>query len=717
MKESTLHRHINRFVTIAVLLTAARVPANEPSFFGPLHADRTAEHWPVAISASIPLIKSTQTATWTSYPLFAGETISIASHPTVPDIAWVGTRDAGVFKTVDGGQTWSPSRGGLTFYPIRHLVVDPADPARLYAGTDFNGVWKSTDGGDNWFKSSVGIDDLFVMFNLAVDPSDTNVVYASGFGGVAQTIGAVYRSTTAGATWTRADTGIEPTGSTWVNGIQSLTIDPDVPTTLYAGTTYEGIFRTTNSGTTWTAINDGVPWLSPPDWRKSIDALAVDHHHGGRPSAVISTVDYYVLDPSDVWHVLSHDFLAGRRLAFHPTVSDWVMMAGGSYVWSTDGGLTWSDSGPGTLDFALRATDPDTILGARDVGFSEPGGVYVSADAGTTWNWAGNGITAVAVRSVAADPNDPNRLYAGTGNGFLYHSTDGGATWTRAVDADYPTSFKFGFEVEDVAVHPQDSSRIFLAAGNLFRSLNGGASFTNLPAVTSANTIAIAPDGGAIYVGCGFGDGIVKSTDGGDTWVSVNSGLPTFGNDITPILSLAIDPGDDQTVWAGAQYGGGIIKSTDGGLNWQVMGLTDDNFVFSIAVNPGDSNDILAGGGFWEGALYRSTNGGLTWAAIFEGAAFVYDIVYDPLYPSHVYAATEGQGVIRSVDGGASWTEFSDGIFYPMVYSLDITADRRLLTGSYGSGLYWMPLPPDPTVIFADDFENADVSGWSNSVE
>jgi len=716
VEETRPHRHIKRFVAIAVLLTAAGAPANEPSVYGPLHADRTGDHRSSAASPTVPLAKTAGTATWTSYPLFAGEMISIASHPTVPDIAWVGARDAGVFKTLDGGQTWAPSREGLTFYPIRHLVVDPTNHARLYAGTDFDGVWKSTDGGENWFKASTGVDDRFVIFNMAIDPSNTDIVYAGGFGGVAQTIGAVYRSTTAGAAWTRTDAGIEPTGSTWVNGIQSLAIDPDVPTTLYAGTTYEGIFRTTNAGTTWSAINDGVPWLAEPDWRKSIDALAVDHHHGGRPSAVISTVDYYVLDPSDVWQVLSHDFLAGKRLAFHPTVSDRVMMAGGSYVWSTDGGLTWSDSGPGTLDFALNATEPDTVFGARDVGFSEPGGVYRSTDSGATWSWAGNGITAVAVRSVAADANDPNRLFAGTGAGFLYRSTDGGVTWSRAVDADHPTRFKFGFEVEDVVVDPLDSSRVFLAAGHLFRSLDGGASFGEVALITSSNVVNITPDSAAIYVGCSFGDGIYKSPDGGDSWAQINTGLPTFGNDITPILSLAVDPGDYQTVWAGTQFSGGIVKSTDGGLNWQVMGLTDSNFVHSIAVNPNDSNDILAGAGFWEGGLYRSTDGGLTWTTILDNIAFVYDIVYDPLYPGHIYAATEGQGVLRSVDGGASWTDISDGIFYPMVYSLDITTDRRLLTGSYGSGLYWMPLPPDPTVIFADDFDNGDVSAWSSSV-
>ena len=98
---------------------------------------------------------------WQSSPIFGGEMTSIAIDPINPQIVYVGTRDAGVFKTTNGGVTWRPARQGLSLYPVRSLKVDPQQPQILYVGTDFDGVWKSTDGGDSWFQTSAGLDIIW----------------------------------------------------------------------------------------------------------------------------------------------------------------------------------------------------------------------------------------------------------------------------------------------------------------------------------------------------------------------------------------------------------------------------------------------------------------------------------------------------------------------------------------------------------------------------
>jgi len=212
--------------------------------------------------------------------------------------------------------------------------------------------------------------------------------------------------------------------------------------------------------------------------------------------------------------------------------------------------------------------------------------------------------------------------------------------------------------------------------------------------VENPECIAINPlFSNTIYVGCSFGYGIYKTTNGGASWVQKNDSLPgdtIFGAD--PILSIAIDPNDTSIIWAGTQYGGGILKSTNGGDYWVSKGLTDENFVHSIAINPDNSNEILVGAGFYDGNIYKSTNGGENWVKKDSAIAFVFDIKYDPRDPQFVYAATEGYGVLRSTDGGETWHNYSNGIFYPVLYSLDIAQGDSvlLIAGSYSSGLYYI---------------------------
>ncbi|HDQ70731.1 MAG TPA: hypothetical protein ENN19_01395, partial [Chloroflexi bacterium] len=215
------------------------------------------------LAAGPRLAASSASEAWQPYPLHGGEMTSIAMGPVVTEgttyveTVYAGTRDAGVFKTSDGGQSWQPARAGLTFFPIRTLVIDPQDPNVLYAGTDYDGVWKSSDGGQTWSKSSSGLYEDLLVFDVEIDPQDTDTLYAGLGGGVGLTIGNVYKSEDGGATWTLRDAGIPRSSetSTYTNAIFTLAIDPINPSLLYAGTNFEGAFRSTDGGATWAAIN------------------------------------------------------------------------------------------------------------------------------------------------------------------------------------------------------------------------------------------------------------------------------------------------------------------------------------------------------------------------------------------------------------------------------------------------------------------------------
>jgi photosystem II stability/assembly factor-like uncharacterized protein len=157
---------------------------------------------------------------WTSIGPEGGWIYALAVDPTTPTTLYAGTYGGGVFKSTDGGATWSAVNTGLTNKSVWALAIDPTAPNTLYAGT-YGGVFKSTNGGASWSAVNSGLTNTAV-FALAIDPTDSNTLYAGTYGG------GVFKSINGGTTWSA--TGAGPTN------VLALAIDPSTPTTLYAGT-------------------------------------------------------------------------------------------------------------------------------------------------------------------------------------------------------------------------------------------------------------------------------------------------------------------------------------------------------------------------------------------------------------------------------------------------------------------------------------------------
>ena len=225
---------------------------------------------------------------WQSFPLYGGEMTSIVMNPENRSIIYVGTRDAGVFKTINGGQMWSPARTGLTFYPIRCMTMDPENPEVIYAGTDNDGIWKTTNGGDSWNKTAYP--GSLIVFNIVIHPQNRQVIYAGSAGGVALGIGNIYKSSDGGETWVVKDHGL-PHGnnSDYTNGIFSLAMECSNPDTLYAGTNYIGVYRTTDGGENWSSFSDSILPVSiqTPDFLPSIIAIAPNPFKPGQPRCFV----------------------------------------------------------------------------------------------------------------------------------------------------------------------------------------------------------------------------------------------------------------------------------------------------------------------------------------------------------------------------------------------------------------------------------------------
>ena len=188
----------------------------------------------------------------------------------------------------------------------------------------------------------------------------------------------------------------------------------------------------------------------------------------------------------------------------------------------------------------------------------------------------------------------------------------------------------------DIVVDPLDSTKIYAAADYyLLVSDDQGATLYESPGYRSELVLRSLP---AHRIPCmPVTNGVYKSTDSGLTWLPKNSGFPknSSGNP-AQVMSLAVDPNNPSIVWAGTEHEG-IVKSTNGGDTWQVKGFVDVPDVDAIAVRPGDSNTILVGTGEYRGTsgsksgeIYKSTDGGQTWQLKYRGKGTVADIKHDP---------------------------------------------------------------------------------------
>ena len=652
---------------------------------------------------------SPQAVIWNAYPIYGGDMEAMASNPANSQVFYVGTATAGVFKTADTGATWLPARAGLPpTAKVISLAVDPQNSNTLYAGTDAVGIiWKSQDAGATWtnitnnmqYGTSVYADEAY---NIVVDPHNSNVVYA-GLGG---NDGQIYKTTDGGATWWVKDSGIPRNSGNFTKQVLALAIDPAQSSVLYAGGREFGVYTTTDGGANWTALNDGLP--SYREVYKHVTALAVDPLNSNRPAGIIDG-KYYVFGAGGQWAQVSTDSVNDSyyhaHLHFHPTDPNVIYSAGNGITKSTDGGVHWTDvdGGYGAFpDMAFHPSAVNTLLAAGENGWGgNTGGVRKSLNGGANWINASVGITAQPIQGVAIDPQNSNNVYAGLsdwGDSGVWRSTDGGATWGFTV-TDYSLS--------DVAVDPRDSMTIYAASSYLLVSHDQGLTFQKaMQNYLGVICLAVTP-GASNPVYAGGSSGVYKSTDSGLTWLSKNSNFPkNSSGDPATVPSLAVDPNNPSIVWAGTEREG-VVKSTNGGGNWQVKGFLDVPDIDAIAVKPGDSNTILLGTGEYRGTsgsnsgeIYKSTDGGQTWQLKYRGKGTVADIKHDPRNPNWVYAGTTyqpsvspytgGQGVLRSLNGGETWSSYGFGLFNQVVFSLAISAEDPplLLAGTMGSGLY-----------------------------
>jgi photosystem II stability/assembly factor-like uncharacterized protein len=539
-----------------------------------------------------------------------------------------------VFKTTNGGDSWSQSSTGLSGY-ICIVTIDPIDSQTIYAGaagSDACGIYKTTDGGNTWY--SIKQDSHIQSF--AIDPKDNQVVYAAGLrydGGVFPTDDSgIFKTVNGGTSWQAINNGL-PSVS-----VRYLTIDPNDSNTIYAATQSHGIYKTTNGGISWVPVTDGLV--------NTAGQLA----------------NYLAIDPSN-----SQIIYAG------------MVESGGIYK-TNNGGIDWNAVNNGlvatiVVSLAAAPMDSDTVYAAivhcngagnNANGYSITGGrtsVYKTVDGGISWNYANYGLPNNGyVQVLAVDPKDKQIVYAGIGGdygyGNVYKTIDGGSNWTSVYQ-----SWDQAHRVVAIVIDPQNSSIVYVAIALLgslgtesavMKTVDAGSSWSSVSTGLYGNLscLAIDPNNSKIlYTASTFG--VYKTINGGSLWNSI-PGI-RFHRVGSSIESLAVDPSNSLTVYAGGYLG--VYKSLNGGGSWDQIntGLPSGD-IAGLLVHSINSNIIYAGTSssaptVVSSGVFETVDGGIQWNPVNTGLTNIAVLSLSKIRNNNsiLYAGTKGEGVFKAL--------------------------------------------------------------------
>jgi photosystem II stability/assembly factor-like uncharacterized protein len=642
----------------------------------------------------------------------------IAFHPTNNSTFWVGSPGGGLWRTTNNGQTWTPLTDNLPVVGVSDVVIDPANPNILYIATgdgdlgvglasfDFPGdtksmgVLKSTNGGNSWNFTGLrwNLDQNKTIRRLWINPSDPRIL-------VATTSDGIYRTSNAGSTWTRTQTG----------HFMDLEQKPTVNTLLYA-TSYNkaggaGIWVSNNGGITWTnkayiqevsrielAVTKSLPNL--------VDAIGVNLESG---------MDglYYSDNNGETWqryfdsdessNLLHNSYNASGKggqgnydlaYAINPNNSDEILLGGVNTWKSTDGGSNWFLNNFWT---SFQSQNPNQVQVVhadkhfiafhprvnRLVYECNDGGLYVSTNSGVNWQDISNGLGISQIYRIAVSQNASNNVLIGM--------QDNGSRTFRNNRWNYAT----GGDGMDCAIDYSNSNIQYgcYVYGVIYRTLDGWNNQNNVVEISRnipeakrgawLTPIAINPQNPKIIYAAY--DDVWASLDRGDSWFRLSFGL-TGG---TPLNSMVVATANPNFIYVATRDK--VYATTNSGQSWNVIAQSGEPITY-LEVDPNNPNRVyVALGGYTVNEkVYVSPDGGRTWIN-YSGSlpnVPVNCIIYEKGSNEGLYVGTD-IGVFYTDGSKSDWEPFQTGLPNVVIGDLDISyQDRRIWAGTYGRGVW-----------------------------
>jgi photosystem II stability/assembly factor-like uncharacterized protein len=664
-------------------------------------------------------------------PFRAGRVSAGAVDPSDANTYYFGTPGGGVWKSANAGQTWSPIFDGTGVASIGALAVAPSNPQTIYAGTGEetrgDGVYKSTDGGRSW--TNVGLRDTHYIGSIVVSATNPDDLVVGAIGD--RTPGkdrGVFHSTDGGKTWTKVLFVDDAAGC------PSVVAAPDAPRVLFATlypsvgargaslvapitpgqpppapgappyTREPAIFKSTDGGAKWTRLA-AKGLSSPPVGRQ---ALAVVAKSRGRiVLAGLRDGLYRSEDGGETWTRANHDpRITPVGVVADPSNPDLVYVTQTALYRSTDGGRTFDAfaGAPSGDDFQLLWID---ARNSRRLLAGVDQGAIVSVDAGKSWSSWYNQPTGQFYH-VVTDDRFPYRVFAAqqdSGSVAVPSRSDFGEIGYR--DWYSPGGFEFGYLAPD----PLDPDIVF--AGGWYRTVvrfdrrTGQIVHVFVPgtryrSVNNAPMFFSPQDPRTLYYGTQF---MMKTSDAGMTWEEVSPDLTDVpGRAQTPprpptpsvpsITTFSLSTVKAGVIWA-ATNNGVVQMTTDGGATWKNVSPPDvpANGAFEIIEagrhDVGTAYATLIAPQDVRPYIYRTEDSGATWQRIVEGlpdTAFARVVREDPVRRSLLFCGTES-AVFVSFDAGNHWQSFQLNLPASSMRDLWIHGDDLVL-GTYGRSLW-----------------------------